>query len=316
MSRLQVKREAALIASCIALLCLASCSPKPQSSEARQKTLNEMKGPEVDSIKGALLKQVDSAVAAGDFGRALSTMKQILDKEPDNAELILKYADLLRRNGAFEDAIKAYSGVLSKNPSSLDALEGKALSLLANGDLTGAGTQFGEVLKVEPKRWRSLNAIGILFALKNMDSEANSYFNEALVQSNNSASVLNNIGLSKAFKRDYEGAVETLMQARSKLGEESPDLRRINLNLALVYGIMGRLDEVQRVSEKYLSQEQLYNNLGFYAILSKDENLAKTYLNMALTQSPKYYERAWNNLDMISSGRTAQDTGLPQFKVQ
>ena len=316
MSRLQVKKGAVLIASCIAVLCITSCSPKPQSSEARKKTLNEMKGPEVDSIKGALLKQVDSAVVAGDYGRALSTMKQILDKEPDNAELILKYADLLRRNGAFEDAIKAYGNVLSKTPSSLDAMEGKALSLLANGDLTGAGTQFGEVLKVEPKRWRSLNAIGILFALKNMDSEANSYFNEALVQSNNSASVLNNIGLSKAFKRDYSGAVETLMLARAKLSQDSPDLRRINLNLALVYGIMGRLDDVQRVSEKYLSQEQLFNNLGFYAILSKDENLAKTYLNMALTQSPKYYDRAWNNLEMISSGRTSQETGLPQFKVQ
>ena len=59
MSRLQVKKGAVLIASCIAVLCITSCSPKPQSSEARKKTLNEMKGPEVDSIKGALLKQIN-----------------------------------------------------------------------------------------------------------------------------------------------------------------------------------------------------------------------------------------------------------------
>lgn len=32
--------------------------------------------------------------------------------------------------------------------------------------------------------------------------------------------------------------------------------------------------------------------MGFYAHLAKDDVLAKSYLNMALTKNPKYYDRA------------------------
>lgn len=309
-------KTAAFTLSIILLASLSACTPKPQTSEDRQKILNSMKGPEIDSVKTELLKQADAAAGGGDFARAAATMKQVLDKEPDNAELLVKYADLLRKAGQLEDAIKNYDRALGTKPDLLDAKEGKALAMLANGSLTDAGNLFGEVLKLDQKRWRSLNAVGILFALKNMENEADSYFQEALKQSNNSASVLNNIALGKAFGHDFNGAIDLFMQARSKVPEDSPDIRRISLNLALVYGIMGRIDEAQKISEKYLTQEQLYNNLGFYAILSKDEGLAKTYLNMALTQSPKYYERAWNNLEMISSGSPVSSNSLPAFKAK
>src|SRR5665213_3262392 len=40
--------------------------------------------------------------------------------------------------------------------------------------------------------------------------------------------------------------------------------------------------------------------MAFYAYLSKNQQLAKGYLDMALTQSPIYYERAWKNLAAIS----------------
>lgn len=315
-----LKKSLIVLLSGLLAVSMAACTPKPRGSEDRQKLLNEMKGPDVDSIKGSLLKQVDEAVKLGDLKRAQAMMKQLVDKEPNDTALLLQYADLQRKNGQFDDAIKTFDVILTKDAGSLDAKEGKALALLAKGELTDSGNMFGEVLKVDPKRWRSLNAVGILFAMKNMQNEANSYFQEALKQSNNSVAVMNNIALSKAFNHDFDGAVAMLSEARAKLPEDSPEIRQISLNLALVYGIMGRMDDVQRVSEKYLSEEQLYNNLGFYAILAKDENLAKTYLNMALTQSPKYYERAWENLDMISSGSSPGSNGasgkLPQFKAK
>jgi hypothetical protein len=46
--------------------------------------------------------------------------------------------------------------------------------------------------------------------------------------------------------------------------------------------------------------------MGFYAHLAKDDALAKTYLNMAISGSSTFYERAWNNLDGISGGQGSE----------
>ena len=40
--------------------------------------------------------------------------------------------------------------------------------------------------------------------------------------------------------------------------------------------------------------------MGFYSYLAKNNELAKGYLNMALTQSPTYYERAWKNMGALT----------------
>jgi hypothetical protein len=73
------------------------------------------------------------------------------------------------------------------------------------------------------------------------------------------------------------------------------------LNLALVYASAGKLPEARKIAEAYLSGPSLNNNLGLYAHLAKDDNLAKSYLNMALTESKTYYGKAWDNLEAINS---------------
>jgi hypothetical protein len=65
---------------------------------------------------------------------------------------------------------------------------------------------------------------------------------------------------------------------------------------------MGNMSAAQRIAEKHLPAGALENNLGFYAHLANDQELAKSYLNMALTGTPVYYERAWKNLDIVAKG--------------
>ncbi len=68
----------------------------------------------------------------------------------------------------------------------------------------------------------------------------------------------------------------------------------------MVYGLSGDMVKARELAGKYLDGPALENNLGFYAHLAKDDALAKTYLNMALSDSATYYQRAWTNLDMIT----------------
>ena len=133
-----------------------------------------------------------------------------------------------------------------------------------------------------------------------MIPEAMAYYTEALKHSPDNPAILNNVGLSQAADHNFPRAIEALQQAERV---SAPDDRRkeIDLNLALVYGVSGDLDTAKQIASKYLEGPALDNNLGLYAHLSKNDALAKTYFNMALSRSPTYYERAWKNLDIIDS---------------
>jgi hypothetical protein len=92
------------------------------------------------------------------------------------------------------------------------------------------------------------------------------------------------------------------------------DRKRIDLNLSLVYAVAGKQDEARAVAERYFSGPTLSNNLGLYAHLANDDEMAKAYLNMALTDSKTFYERAWDNLQTINSSSTpASSGGLPEL---
>ncbi|MCH8323455.1 MAG: glycine--tRNA ligase subunit beta [Proteobacteria bacterium] len=76
-------------------------------------------------------------------------------------------------------------------------------------------------------------------------------------------------------------------------------LKKVELNLSLIYGITGQMNQAESILRKYFDEPIVYNNLGIYAHLGDDNDLAHTYLNKALTSSPGIYESAWNNLKRI-----------------
>jgi len=299
-------RLAATIISIFTLL-LCSCALEPKSKVDSRIELNKLKGPEVGSIDTTLHDQAQQAEKSGDFKQASQLYKQLVDKSPDKTEYTLALIDNLRRAGDSQDALKFIDSLLKKEPDNAQALEAKGLCLMNIGDFAEASKAFGEVMKIDGKRWRTLNGIGILFAVKNMQTDALAYYQEALNQSPDNPSVLNNVGLTLAMDRQFDRAIEALERGKHHLPNGSPEVRRIDLNLALVYAIAGKLDEAQQTAAPHLSKAGLYNNMGFYEYLAKNNDLAKGYLNMALTQSTTYYERAWKNLSALN----AEGTGEP-----
>jgi Flp pilus assembly protein TadD len=263
------------------------------------------------TVKGVNDTQEDmakEAAANGDYGRAVEFYQQIMDSKKGTPEQLLRYklamADATRRLGKNEAALAMYEELYSQNASNIEVMEGRGLSLMANGKVSDAGRAFSEVIEKDPKRWRTLNAIGILFVTKNMVPEAVVYYTEALTNSPDNPAILNNVGLSYATDKNYPRAIEALKQA-SRMSKAPYQRKQIDLNLAMVHGVSGDFDSARDVAGKYLEGPALDNNLGLYAHLAKDDSLAKSYLNMALTQSPTYYERAWENLDVVND--TNQD---------
>lgn len=286
---------------------LAACSITP--SEGRlfdpDKEFARLDGPDVPTVQQSLQRGAEEALARRDYPRAVGLYQQLIDHDPDNIDYKLGLAESLRRLGEYAPAIEFYDSVTKQQPGHIEALEGKALALMGSGETGEAARVFQQVLKRDATRWRTLNALGILFAVKNMHSEAQAYFREALKHSPRNPSVLNNRALVEALGQDFPRAFGSFEQA-ARLAE-GRQREQVELNHALVLGISGDMKAAEKMAARHLKDGALQNNLGLYAHLSNDRELAKSFLNMALTGTPVYYKRAWENLDIIA--REGADSG-------
>ncbi len=285
---------------------LSACSMMPgnRAFNDPEKELAKIKGPEIEGVASTLEKSALDAMAKGDVKRAGQFYKQLYDTPKLSPELKARYsiglAEALRRSGDNDQALTMLDKVLDKDPKNVDALESKGLAQLADGRVQDAGRTLEQVMSLDDKRWRTLNALGILFMTKNMVPEAMAYYTEALKYSADNPSVLNNIGLSFSMERRFDKALEALEQASRKASGDQNRKEQIELNTAMVLGISGNLDAARDVAGKYLKGPLLDNNLGVWAHLADNDELARSYLNTALSGSPMHYERAWNNLAVIT----------------
>lgn len=300
----------------LVLLLLAACDGTIGTIDGR-KFLAAQDGPKVPSVQDTLMDTAKNAEKQGDFKQAISLYQQLLEKDPQNNELGLALADAYRRSGQNDQALAAYDELLKRDATMIGAKEGKGLALMAKGDFDGPVPLLEDVMKADPHRWKTLNALGILFTTRNLQSEAQQYFTAALKENPGNVSVNNNMGLSQALARQYDRAVATLTQASALAAPGSLERKRIDMNLSLVYAVSGKMDEARSIAETYYSGAQLNNNLGLYAHLAKDDALAKSYLNMALTDSKVFYEKAWDNLQAIDNASAASPaTGTAAAPVQ
>lgn len=303
---------------CTALsLSLAACDSITSRAPALggDKFLEEnMPGPDVQGLSATQENAAKALMDQGQYEKAAQIYRQLMDRDGNNTKYLMGYAEAARRAGKFDLAQRTYSALLQVEPDNIEAQEGKGLALLAQNNFAEAGRIFTEIMKKDPKRWRTLNAMGLLFVQRHMYDEALMYFAESLRQSPNNPSVLNNAGLTQAVQRNFPDARTALEKASDLAGEGSILQKQIDLNLAMVYGIAGDMDMAERIASRHLSGPQLHNNLGLYAHLAENDVMAKSYLNMALSESPSFYQRAWQNLREVDSATTDR-AGYDQSKV-
>lgn len=300
----------------LVLFPLAACDQMEGQIDGRSFLDNvaRTEGPKVPTIQSTLMENARSAEKQGEWKSAGQIYQQLLEKEPENLDLMVAFAETQRRTGEYDRAVALYDLVLSKKVDHLGAMEGKGLALLSKGDFESPVPIFEAVMKADPKRWKTLNALGILFATRNMHEEALSYFKKALDHSPANTSIMNNMGLAQALNGQTNEAIDTLLQAGTLASGNEMNRKRIDLNLALVYAIAGKLDYARQIAEHYYSGPPLNNNMGLYAHLANDNKMAKAYLNTALTQSNVFYTKAWENLQAVSEDGVASKKPKPAPK--
>lgn len=269
-----------------------------QESRIR-KNEEETKEVKTDTVEGSLFKSAQEAEKAGDIMKAGYYYDQLVDRDSKNKIYQYRLAENLRKMGSCKLAIESYDELLKKDAENIDYLEGKALCLLSQTKFEEAGDIFTKIINTDTKRWRSINGAGLIFAAEKKYQEANQYLDLAASTSGNNPTVLNNQALIKALVGNTDDAIAILNQASARAGDNQGQKRQIDLNLALIYGISGNMEMAEEIAKPHLTKPQLYNNLGIYAELHKDKDLAKTYVNKALMNTPLYYDKAWENLERL-----------------
>lgn len=297
-------------------LLLIACDPRPDSQISGSELLEMLSadnGPKISGIEQTLLNSAQEAEKNKEYGRALQFYRQLVDKNADNLAYKVGIADNMRRLAKTDEALRQYDAILEKQPDNIEALEGKGLALLSKTDFQQASIVLERVMALDSRRWRTLNAVAILFVAKNMPKESLAYYEEALSLMPDEPVILNNVGLTMALNRDFDRALLALTRASQKLKEKDPQKRRVDLNLALVYGISGQMEKAEQVAKPHLSEAALNNNLGFYAYLANNEDLAKGYLNHAISGSPTFYEKAWKNLEVLGESGSQKKFGNQSY---
>jgi Flp pilus assembly protein TadD len=252
----------------------------------------------IEQAQGA---EAQKALEAKDYVKAAMLFGQLSDNSPSNMDYALKYADSLRLAGNPVKARAVYDTVISAPDSrrAIATLEGKGLAYMQEANFNQASKLLTQVLAKDATRWKAINALGVILSLTKHTKEALEYYNVALQVSNNHPTVLNNMGLTYAISGDLKQAIATLEKASASI---SSDQRKpIALNLAMVYGLAGRMSEAESVSKPYLTKAAIYNNIGYYAMLANNKALAREYLEKALSASPTHYQKAWDNMQKITS---------------
>ena len=298
-------KKSSLLLTVSMALTLTACGEAGKQWWDPDTTFASVGQPDVKGMNDTQEDMAKEAVNNGDFARAAKFYEMLVSSGKGTAEQRHRYklglASATRRIGDNERALGMFEALLQDSAADLDAAEGRALTLMATGKTVEASRAFSDIVEKDPKRWRTLNALGILFVTKGMVPEASSYYTEALKYSPDNPAILNNMGLSQAIDKNYKRSIDILDQA-SRVSKNASQRKQIDLNEALVYAVANDLDKAHDIAAKYYDGAALDNNMGLYAHLSKDDALAKTYLNMALSQSPTFYERAWSNLDALNDG--------------
>jgi Flp pilus assembly protein TadD len=300
----------------LSLLFNIGCYKGMALNEDRDKLMKaiEDEGPQVDGVEDTLLKGAIEATRNGEHQRAAHLYRQLLLSDETNTPYALGMAEAMRKSGDLDNAEIAYREIMLNEPKLIEAKEGYGLLRLSKGEFDKAGTLLSEVHAKEPKRWQTLNGLAIILIERGSFDDALIYFKEALKYKENNPSILNNIGLAYAINDEPENAMQALSKAIDETSVKSTQRKQIELNLALVLGVYGDMEAAEKILKQHLPPAAVANNLGLYAHLSNNDNLAKSYLNMALSRSPYHYKRAWENLETITK-QTGANNAPPNQKT-
>lgn len=168
--------------------------------------------------------------------------------------------DTLRRLGRYQEAEQVFREALDRNRFSGLSLQGYGILMIETGKPESAIAALTPAVDEEAADYRVYNVLGIAYDKLGDHGQAQTQYMAGLEQKPGSRSLRNNMALSLALQERYDAAIDQMRKA-IKGDEDDPTYQH---NLALIYGLAGRIEDASKIARTLLPAGDVANNLAFY----------------------------------------------------
>ena len=217
------------------------------------------------------MRVADETRAHGDPATALGLYRRLNEQRPGDPEPLARIGSTLAQLKEYTGAAEAYREAIALAPNDPALRRGLAAVLLTLGQPEPAIAELEIAVARRPDDPRLLNALGVAHDITGRHDLAQEDYRNALRLTPRDAGLRNNYGLSLALSGDYGGAAAALEEVVND--PTSPP--RYRLNLALVYGLAGDTEKAASVARGSLPEDDVRNNLAYYAMLRGMDDRAR-----------------------------------------
>jgi tetratricopeptide (TPR) repeat protein len=172
------------------------------------------------------LNIAEALFRSGNVDQAKNIFNELQQRNPDNLEPILLYADLLQENEQIEESIKIYSSIIAnfkeQKPYQWYIYYMRGFNYNLTKDFVNAEEDLTEALKLNPTHYSIMNdlAYGWVTEKRNLD-QALVMIKKALDQSPNSPQIMDSLGWALYMQGKYNEAASLLEKASELLPSDS-----------------------------------------------------------------------------------------------
>lgn len=250
-----------LAVACTALLAVAACAP----NSAVRPDMSPVAGAQgEDGRYGTMLRLAASSRAHGDPAGAVRIYQQAIAAKPGRPDAYVLLGDTLIQMKAYDEAAEAYQDALRRDGNNAAARRGYARAMLGLQRPEPAIMHYQAVLDKDPNDVQAHNGLGVALDLAGQHEAAEAAYRAGLEIAPDSMLLRNNLGLSLALAGRHKEAIELLRSVADEPGAKA----RNRQNLALAYGLAGDLVAAERISRLDLSEDEVQNNLAYFAALA------------------------------------------------
>jgi len=184
---------------------------------------------------------------------------RVVDDFPRDTSAGVSLAKALREVSRYDEAVAAAERVLVIDPENLEALLECARGRIAAGQGFFAIDPAQRAAALAPRDWRPASLLAIALEQSQRDDEALAAHQRALALAPDNPAALSNLAMYDAAHGNSGQAEALLRRAVTEPGATAQE----RLNLALILGLEGRIDEAEHLERQDLPPTTVDNNMAY-----------------------------------------------------
>ena len=200
---------------------------------------------------------------------AAEVIGKAYDRNPRDATVGIRYANVLTMAGRNDQALAVMQQVAIHNPEDRDVLAAYGKALAGAGDFEKALGAIRRAQTPDRPDWQLMSAEAAILDQIGDSAQARGLYRKALDLKPNEPSILSNLGMSYVLEGDLRTAETYLQTAVNQPGADS----RVRQNLALIVGLQGRFDEAERIARAELAPAQAQANVDYLKGMLSQQNV-------------------------------------------